>query len=256
MNCLEFRRELLQDPYAANEAQLKHEAACEECARFSQRTRAREAALRGLLNSPAPPPELAERIRLAARIQQRADRRRPFWLAAVASVMLAVTLSMVSLYANRMDRSHMALAQSVIDHIEDEATHLHVSETTPVARVQEVFARFGATLNGRIGEVAFAAECLMHNRTGIHLILKGRQGPVTVLLMPGEHPGRVLPVRNARFDGEILPTDWGAVAVIGEPGEHIAPLALRVTQVVRWGSNAPASRLERSTPRLASRIAH
>ena len=188
-------------------------------------------------------------------MQQRADRRRPFWLAAAATVMLAVTLSMVSLYANRMDRSHMALAQSVIDHIEDEARYLRTAAAAPQTRVQEVFAHFGATLNGHIGEVVFAAECLMRNRTGIHLILKGRQGPVTVFLMPGEHPGRVLPVRNARFDGEILPTDWGAVAVIGKPGERIAPLALRVTRVVRWGSHAPASRLEGSAPRLASRIA-
>ncbi|BAN70157.1 DUF3379 family protein [endosymbiont of unidentified scaly snail isolate Monju] len=255
MNCLEFRRELLQDPHAASEAQLEHEAACEECARFSRRTRAREAALRELLNSPAPPPELAERIPLAARMQQRADRRRPLWLAAAASVMLAVTLSMVSLYANRVDRSHMALTQSVIDHIEDEANHLRMVAAAPQARVQEVFSRFGATLNERIGEVVFVAECLMRNRTGIHLILKGQQGPVTVFLMPEERPGRVLPVRNARFDGEILPTDWGAVAVVGEPGERIAPLALRVTRAVRWGSNAPASRLERSAPLLASRIA-
>ncbi len=258
MNCLEFRRELLQDPHAASEALLEHEAQCEECARFSRRTRAREATLRELLNGPVPPPELAERIRLAARMQQRADRRRPFWLAAAASVMLAVSLSMASLYGHRIERSHMDLAQSVIDHIGDEAKHLHTQGLAPPDRVHEVFARFGAELKGSIGEVVFAAECLMRNRTGIHLILKGRQGPVTVFLMPDERPGRMVPVHREGFDGEILPTAWGALAVVGESGELIDPLARRITRAVRWGSRAPASglvRLERAAPRLAARIA-
>ncbi|RMG34723.1 MAG: DUF3379 family protein [Gammaproteobacteria bacterium] len=236
MKCLEFRRELLQDPFAASETLLAHEAECEECARFSRRTRAREAALRNLLRAPEPPPELAERVRLAIRMEQQAERRRPFWLAAAASVMLAVTLGLVSLYERHIERGHMALAQSVVYHIVDEAKHLHTPGPAAPQRVREVFARFGAQLAGDIGQINFAAECLMRNRTGIHLVLQGEQGPVTVFLMPGETPARTVPVETDRFEGEILPTPWGSIAVVGERGEPVEPLAVKVVSRVRWGA--------------------
>lgn len=236
MRCLEFRRELLQDPFAASEALLAHEAECGECARFSRRTRAQEAALRELLRSPEPPPELAERVRLAVRLEQQAERRRPLWLAAAASVMLAVTVGLVSLYERHIERGHMALTQSVVYHIEDEAKHLHEPGPASPQRVHEVFARFGAELAGDIGQINFAAECLMRNRTGIHLVVKGQHGPVTVFLMPGEKPARTIPVDTDRFDGEILPTAWGSIAVVGERGEPIEPLAIKVASQVRWGA--------------------
>ncbi len=245
MNCLEFRRLLLEDPQCADEALLAHEAECTECARFSSRARAREAALRHLLNAPEPPPELAERIRLTVRMERQAERRRPVWVAAAASVMLAVAVSMASLYEARSERTHMALAQSVVDHIEDEARHLHHPGPVPESRVEEVFARFGARLAGDIGQVNFAGECLMRNRTGIHLVVQGRQGPVTVFLMPDEHPRRVVPVRQDGFDGEILPTDWGSIAVVGQPGEPVEALAARVELSVRWGTRPPQAVVQR-----------
>lgn len=257
MRCLEFRRELLQDPFAAGEALLAHEAECEECARFSRRVRAQEAALRDLLRSPEPPPELAERVRLAVRLEQQAERRRPLWLAAAASLMLAVTIGLVSLYEQHIERGHMALAQSVVYHIEDEAKHLHAPGPASPQRVHEVFARFGAELAGNIGQINFAAECLMRNRTGIHLVLKGEHGPVTVFLMPGEKPAQMVPVETDRFEGEILPTSWGSIAVVGERGEAIEPLAIKVASNVRWGSQPAglAGLGKTEGQRLAGRIA-
>jgi len=122
----------------------------------------------------------------------------------------------------------------VLNHIDDEAHHLR--EAGPVAgqRVKFVFARFGARLNGDIGQVNFAAECLMRKRNGVHLVLPGVQGPVTAFFMPGEHTERVLPVSSERFAGHVVPTAWGSIAVVGEHGEPLEGLAQKLAGAVEW----------------------
>ena len=253
MNCLEFRRQLLQDPHQTAPELLEHEANCHDCERYSRKIRAQEAALRSLLNEVSPPPGLADRIRLGVRLERRASTGRRVWFAAAASVLLAVAVSMSSLFTQHYEREHMALAQNVIYHIEDEARHLRDPGPASPQRVHAVLARFGAELDGSIGRITFAAECVMRHRTGIHLILAGRQGPVTVFFMPGEQTARMIPVDSDRFHGEIVPTRWGSLAVIGEQGEPIEPIVTRVSRAVRWHTETPGLALRGPGP--APRVA-
>ena len=236
MNSLEFHRALLEDPYQNNPDLLEHEADCAECAAYSRKIRAQESALRALLNTPAPPPELAENIRLGIQMEQRANTGRRVWLAAAASVLLLVGASMFALFTERHQREHLAPAQNVIYHIEDEARHLRDPGPASPARVHAVLARFGAELSDNIGQIRFAAECVMRNRTGVHLILSGKQGSVTVFFMPEERTPEVVHVDSGRFHGEIVPTTWGAVAVVGEQGE---PIVTRAMHAVRWPVGTP-----------------
>jgi len=239
MNCLEYRRQLLQDPYQGSDELIEHEANCSECANFSREIRQQEASLRALLKTPNPPPELAENIRLGMRLEQRADTGRRVWFAAAASVLLMVGASMLSLFTERYEREHLALAQNVIYHIKDEAKHLRDPGPASPQRVKAVLARFGAELDGDIGRINFAAECVMRNRTGVHLVLSGKQGPVTVFFMPGEQAPGVIPVDSDRFHGEIIPTRWGTLAVVGEQNEDIDLVATRVRHAVRWPEVTP-----------------
>jgi hypothetical protein len=234
MNCLEFRRRLLTDPFCRDADLLTHEAECAACAPFAQDVRNKEFRLRSLLQAPAPQPGMAERIRLAAGFEQRAEVRRRWWYSAAAGVLMAIGVSMVSLMNTSIERGNVALAQSVINHIEDEANHLHAARPVSSGRVAQVFDRFGAKLLSDIGQVNFAAECLMRNRNGVHLVMPGRAGPITVFFMPGESTLDVTPVGSARFTGRILPTDWGSIAVVGEDGEVLDGLGERLAAAVHW----------------------
>ena len=253
MDCLEFRRKLLQDPSRSQPEQLQHEAECAECGHYAARIRQQEASLRGLLNAPEPPPELAENIRLAARMERRSGVMRRVWLSAAASLLIGISLSMFTLFDQQHERGNMLLARSVIHHIEDEAAHLREPGPAAPNRVRAVLARFGAELVGDIGTVRFAAECVMRKRTGVHLVLSGEQGPVTAFFMPGEHADSTSTIDSTRFHGEIIPTDWGVLAVVGEQGEAIAPIAARLAQSVHWpqsGRLSARSRLEAHLARL------
>jgi hypothetical protein len=82
--------------------------------------------------------------------------------------------------------------------------------------------------------VNFAAECLMRNRTGVHLVMPGQMGPITVFFMPGEMAESIMPVSSTRFSGKILPTAWGSIAVVGENGEPLDGLGERLAAAVHW----------------------
>lgn len=245
MDCLEFRRQLLQDPSRTEPDLLKHESDCVECGHYAARLRQQEASLRGLLNTPAPPPELAENIRLAARMERRSGYVRRVWLSAAASLLIGISLSMFMLFDQQQERGNMLLARSVIHHIEDEAGHLREPGPASPDRVRGVLARFGAELVGDIGPVRFAAECVMRKRTGVHMVLSGEQGPVTAFFMPGEHADSASAIDSARFHGEIIPTEWGVLAVVGEQGEAIATIATRLAHGVHWPQDG---KLSRQTP--------
>ena len=64
--------------------------------------------------------------------------------------------------------------------------------------------------------------------------MPGRMGPVTVFFMPGEMADTMMPVASARFNGEIIATHWGSIAVVGEAGESVDGLGERLAAAVRW----------------------
>jgi hypothetical protein len=234
MICLDFRRRLMADPMARDSSLQAHEDECPGCAAFARELRAQEIQLRSLLREVTPPEGMVERIQLAARFEQRSATQRRWWYAAAASVLLTIGASMVSLWTSALERGDQALAQSVLNHIEDEASHLREGRPVTTARVESVFGRFGATLHEDIGPVHFAAECLMRHRNGVHLVIPGKMGPVTVFYMPGETAAATLPVRSDRFEGRIVPTSWGSVAVVGETGEPVQELGERLAAAVSW----------------------
>ena len=234
MNCLEFRRLLLQDPFANDPAMHEHEQDCRQCNQYAQEQRAHERQLRDMFNEITPPPELAENIQLAVRLDRRVQSRRQVSFAAAASVLLIVGATITSLVNERWERGNMALAQSVLNHIDDEAHHLREAGPVSRSRVNFVFARFGAALTEDIGQINFAAECLMRKSNGVHLVLPGKNGPITAFFMPGETPGKVIPVKSERFQGRIAPTAWGSVAVVGEHGENLEGMAERLAKAVHW----------------------
>jgi hypothetical protein len=238
MNCLEFRRRTTIDPLADDADLMAHEAECPGCASYAREMRAQEIALRAALKDITPPAGLAERVVLATRYEQQAEHRRRWWYGAAASLLLVVGVSMVTVFQNAHHRGQQDLVQSVLQHISDEAHHLHEVSAVSRGRLHWVFERFGARLVEDIGRVNFAAECLMRHRNGVHLVLPGRLGPITVFFMPGEMTDGALPVSSEQMAGRIVPTAWGSIAVVGEIGEELNGLGERLAGAVEWPSTA------------------
>jgi hypothetical protein len=124
--------------------------------------------------------------------------------------------------------------------VQDETRHLYAAGPADAGDLHGVFERFGAKISEQsLGKVNFAGICMMRRNRGVHLVLRGEMGPVTVFFMPGERATKPMKLDSERFAGVIEPTTWGSIAVVGEQGEELMPVLHRVRQAVSW----PAERI-------------
>jgi hypothetical protein len=237
MDCLTFRRQLLEDPSREDAVLASHEASCAPCAVFARSLRADEAKLHDLLNID-PPSELAERIQLAVSFGPEPARTSPSrWLAIAASGLLVVSAATLGWLNFHKPYEELSLERSVLHHVADETRHLYDPGPADDDKLHDVFARFGASVRKEdLGQVSFAGICMMRRDKGVHLVLRGEHGPVTVFFMPGEQASKPMELGSERFAGIIEPTTWGSIAVVGEQGEKLAPVLARVRQAVSWPS--------------------
>lgn len=229
MNCLEFRNIVGAEPGNRDKAVLAHRLACTACNEHAQRLLAADQRLREAMQVDVPD-------RLAARVMLRkafANRRRGPWLAAAATVLLGIGVASVFV----KQQSDIPLDAEVIEHIHHEP-HLLLETDTTVddARLQKVLFQGGAGLSGEIGELSFAKLCPFRGRLVAHLVMRGENGPITLLLLPNVQVSGPMPVNEEGFEGVILPLESGSVAVVGVTGEPLESVEYRVKQRVYWGT--------------------
>lgn len=234
MECLEFRRRLLIDPLCKEVDLLGHEEHCDECATFARDLRRKEIRLRALMRSIEPDPSLQAEIEEKTTAQP-ALATPPSHYGATMAMALLVATAIVwwVLRAGSLGGLDPA-ARMVLQHVEHEASHLTPGPAVSRNTLQYLFNRFGAQLSGELGEVYFAAECMMSKDTGIHLVLQGENGPVTMLMMPGENLSADVAIASTDWRGRVTPTPWGSVAVVGRAGEPTDQWTRRLLDSIRW----------------------
>lgn len=240
MNCLEFRHHLLTNPLKEEAGFTRHRARCPTCAHEAQQARQFESQLRAAVMVEIPE-GLQARILLAQSLdkQPRGARLQPRWLALAASLLLSIGIAGGLLYRGNPDGRPEALQAAVFGHIDAELDHLHEERNLQAGQLTGLFDQFGARVTDGIGKVNYAGHCTIRRHSGLHLVLPGQRGPVTVLFMPGEYVNARRNIRTERFTAVIAPTGYGSVAVVGEPGEVLDEILGKVSRHVLWG--APGS---------------
>ena len=235
MNCLECRRELMIDPRNETVDLITHVNICPACSKEREKLLALEHALESSLNVNVPA-GLESRVLEISRDENFTVKSSssPFgghvWQMA-AGLFLAIGL-VVYLGFNQhypINNAH-ALEVAVLNHIADERHQLHGSNEINQDTYGNIMTAISTQTTGDIGQVNFASKCQIRKNAGAHLITSGEKGPVTVLVMPGEHIDKNVKISSSRFDGTIYSTVYGSLAVVGEKGEHILPIADRMLQ--------------------------
>ena len=234
MNCLKFRHHLLTTPLTESAEFVQHLASCPKCANEATRARQFEAQLLTAVSIEAPE-GLQARILLAQTHDKPQPARllRPQWLAMVASLLIAVGITAWLGYdrGNSPDQP-LDLKASVLDHINSEIDHLHENRNLQQEQIAGLLDPLGIKMEKGLGRVNYAGRCTIRRHSGIHLVIPGQQGPVTILLMPDEYVKDSLVLRSSRFSGVIVPTDYGSMAVIGEQGEALDEIIAKVSRMV------------------------
>jgi hypothetical protein len=228
MNCEEVQRKLLEDPDSRDPELLAHATHCAACAGERERALAFERRLRASMEVD-PPADLETRLKAAPKPGRRGI---PLAVAAALLVMMVAGSWLVSGWWPASGQQR--LAGEVLEHIRAEAHYLEVRQALPAAELTALLDQFGARLNGNLGTVYHASRCPLNGRDGVHLVLAGRRGPVTVLLLPGVGISEPQAVASDRFTGVLLPATFGTMAVVGGPGEMVDPLVRRLHQTLVW----------------------
>lgn len=167
-------------------------------------------------------------------IEPRRRRVPPVWLAMAASVALVAIVG-VRLFG--VAPEYDSLAEEIIAHLDHEPYALRVTDE-PVSdtRLSRIVPANLATLDHSAGLITYAQNCKIKGKVSPHLVIQGKNGPVTVILMPEVRVQSAETIEGQSINGVILPVGDGSIAIIGEKDEDLEPIQRSVIDSVAWST--------------------
>jgi hypothetical protein len=86
------------------------------------------------------------------------------------------------------------------------------------------------------GLITFAETCPINGNEIPHLVIQGKRGPITILLLPDEKISAAVPLDDADHHGVMLPVGDGSVAIIGVREEKLEDVQKQVLRSVTWST--------------------
>ncbi len=229
VSCEQFRRALLIDPHTRDPGFRAHVGRCGACARAAADALAFEHRLHAALADEVDPSDTTPGTG--------ASGWRPVLLAVVPLVLIAIWIGL------RGPVSGDDWGKLIIDHIQAEPSHLQEKGPVSRRRVQVLLRGLGIEAPSWLGPVTYAGRCLIGPRPGIHLVVPGKRGAVTLLLLPGAVARREHRFAASGLAGVLVPAGFGNLAVVGRPGEALEPILDRFLA----GVSRPSDDLGRSS---------
>lgn len=157
----------------------------------------------------------------------------PAWLAIAATVTLAAFVGFRVLDDGLP--ANAPIAEQILAHLSHEPYALRVTdEAVSMKRLERVVPATLATLDHSAGLITYAQSCTINGHEVPHLVMQGKYGPVTILLMPEEAVSGNSKFMDENVDGVILKVGDGSIAIIGEKGESLKSIEEKVKNSVTW----------------------
>jgi hypothetical protein len=226
IDCLEFRRRVGAEPFAADPEVAAHRRDCAACARHQDELQAMD----GLIRRALEVDPMAAKSGAATPAPVRAPRRRIFAIAAGLAAGIAVALFVF------VGGPRAAIAREVVEHIQHEPGSM--DHTTPVAAAEldDVLGPAGLSLKPGAGDVTYAMRCPFDGQVVPHLVVRTPDGPVTVLVLAHREVGKPVRFDLEGYSGVVLPAPRGSIAVVGRRVTDLDAVAARVFDAVDWNS--------------------
>ena len=158
----------------------------------------------------------------------------PVWLAMAASVALVAIVG-VRMFGDVTE--YDSLAEEIVAHLDHEPYALRVTDkAVSDARLTRIVPANLATLDHSAGLITYAQNCKIRGKVSPHLVIQGKNGPVTVILMPEVRVQSAEPIEGESINGVILPVGDGSIAIIGEKDEDLAPIQRNIIDSVAWST--------------------
>jgi hypothetical protein len=217
LDCKHVRLAIGGDPRNLPADVEQHLAGCAACRKFRDETLTMEGRIEAALALPL------HRFRPA---RQAAPMRR---FALAASVLVALLIG----GGAWLFRPPTALASEVAEHVSHEAGSWALQRRLSPEEVAVVLERAGVHFDSSL-PVVYASPCVLRGYVAPHLVVQTKQGPVTVMLLPGEKIERRQEFAEDGFEGVLLPAGEGSVAVLTQGADLPATTEAAVLSAVRW----------------------
>jgi len=241
MNCEDYREAIAADPSESFEGGATHVAACDSCSAYRAEIRALDDVIARALTIDVPElkiPDLSpigedDKNVVNLPFRRAANISTPAWIGIAASFALAAIIGMQ--FVGNGTANDQRLAAEILAHLDHEPWALKV---TDVSVSDEQFGRVinpaVGTMDRDFGLVSYARTCIINGMSIPHLVIQGKHGPVTLLLMPNEMVSSPISLVGESVNGVILPHGDGSIAIIGQREERIQDLEQRVIDSVEW----------------------
>ncbi len=236
MDCNEFIQKLGENPSAQEADFIEHSRACKKCRKLYLEQIELERRLKNIVSE-----EKSEKLKskvISAYTRQKVEQKKKIfrfgWVSSMAAVAFAAFLG-VKIYQN------YSLNNFVLAHIDHELDQLQNTVTVSESRLQGFYRAFETDFLNILPDVVYVEKCWMRTGFGLHLIVSGKQGPVTVLLMPNEDIEMPQAVESSDFSGKIFPIqlgdhgEKGSIALVGGQGEPVDMLAEKIRMAMGPG---------------------
>ncbi|WP_373017654.1 DUF3379 family protein [Thiomicrorhabdus sp.] len=123
----------------------------------------------------------------------------------------------------------------ILDHMEEDPS-LMLAQNPPHSpkELQALFTTVGATLQQPLESMSYAGECVIEGRKGLHIVMQDKDGPVTVIVMPGQQLAAMEAFKSGGYTGELIPVKGGMVAIVGNNMQQLALAQLRFFGAVKF----------------------
>lgn len=221
MNCDQFKKQLMTDPYDQSDAFLEHRKSCDSCARQYRAAIQFEKSLSDAFQIPVESDQQDKLAESVIKNNQQTKKRKRQIIAIAASLLILAS----SLFIGNELWKRRTLQDFVLAHIDHEIEFLRNSRKLETLEYMPLLKQFNSEFLSQAGPITYAHKCWMRSSYGAHLILAGKKGPVTLLWMPGEFVSETMPLDYGQLVGKIYEATGGSFALVGEPGEMIESIA-------------------------------
>lgn len=236
-NCDDTKMALEANPNDV--AAAAHVQECPDCKAYREDMLAFDAKLNAAMDIPVPKLELPELPEIESSdnvvsLQKRRIATPPVWLAMAATVLVAV---FVGIRMSSDDHTGASLETQLLAHIEHEPYAMQVSaKAVSDSRLARVVPANIATMDHEAGLITYAQSCTINGHEVPHLVIQGKNGPITILLMPEEMVAENSTISGETVEGVILKVGDGSVAIIGEKAENLEDVKQEILDSVKWSS--------------------
>lgn len=235
MNCKEYRQAIAADP--SFEGGGEHVSTCTSCREYRDEMMALDLRIAQALALPVPELEMPELPAIDTDNVVALPARRRF--PGVARYAIAATVVLAAFLGFRIFNApeYPSLADEIIAHLDHEPYSLRVTDE-PVSdrRLTRIVPASVATMNHDAGLITYAQSCVINGKRVPHLVIQGKNGPVTILLMPDEEVNAAVELEGESINGVILPVGKGSIAIIGEEQENLGLIQENVLNSVSWST--------------------